>query len=141
MQRYISFIGYFEFYTKFSNLVQWAIFHYNLFKYLFKTSTKIRGGKQEHIIPLCAKIQGCSLKILSESTSFPFWTNLIICAATMFLLALQPLIISPTCRQPYQIQEHAPIGLILVHEIMSFISCPELEFCKTCTSKFPLLSN
>ena len=40
MQKYISISRYFEFYTKFSNLVRRTVLHYNLFKYLFKTSTK-----------------------------------------------------------------------------------------------------
>ena len=45
MQKYLLSIGDFEPYNKFSNLVQWAILHYNLYKYFFQTSTKIRGGQ------------------------------------------------------------------------------------------------
>ena len=55
MQKYISFIGYFGFYTKFSNLVQWATLHYNLFKYFFKTSTKIRGVSRSILFNLMQK--------------------------------------------------------------------------------------
>ena len=56
MQKYISFLGYFEFYTKFSNLVQWTVLHYNLFKYFFKTSTKIRGGQGAYYFALCKNL-------------------------------------------------------------------------------------
>ena len=40
MQKYLLVIGDFELYTKFSNLVQLVILHYNLFKYFFKNSSK-----------------------------------------------------------------------------------------------------
>ena len=40
MQKYLLVIGDFELYTKFSNLVQLIILHYNLFKYFFKNSSK-----------------------------------------------------------------------------------------------------
>ena len=100
MQKYISFFGYFELYIKFSNLVQWAILHYNLFKYLFKTSTKIMGYQWQYIIQLYAKIHWCSLKNLSKSTPYSFWSSLVICTATIFLLALLPMILFPTHRPP-----------------------------------------
>ena len=41
-----------------------------------------------HKIHLQAKTQWCSLKNLSGSTSFAFWSNLVICTATIFFLAL-----------------------------------------------------
>ena len=40
MQKYLLVIGDFELYTNFSNLVQWALLHYNPFKYFFKNSSK-----------------------------------------------------------------------------------------------------
>ena len=40
MQKYLLSIGDFELYTNFSNLVQWALLHYNPFKYFFKNSSK-----------------------------------------------------------------------------------------------------
>ena len=56
MEKYLLFIGDFELNNKISNLVQWAILHYNLFKYLFKASTKIMGYQWQYIIQLYAKI-------------------------------------------------------------------------------------
>ena len=47
--------------------------------------------QQMHIIQLHAKTQCCSLKNLSESSSFPFWSSLVICTATPFYFALIPL--------------------------------------------------
>ena len=44
-----------------------------------------------HTIHLQAKTQYCSLKYLSESSSFPFWSSLVICTATQFYFALVPL--------------------------------------------------
>ena len=44
--------------------------------------------QQMHIIQLYAKTHWCSLKYLSESTSFSFWSSLVICTATIFYLAL-----------------------------------------------------
>ena len=44
-----------------------------------------------HIIKLYAKNQCCSLKNLSESTSFSFWSSLVICTATLVYFALVPL--------------------------------------------------
>ena len=41
-----------------------------------------------HIIQLYAKTHWCSLKNLSESTSFSFWSSLVICTATLNYLAL-----------------------------------------------------
>ena len=41
-----------------------------------------------HTIHLQAKTQWCSLKKLSGSTSFAFWSNLVICTTTIFFLAL-----------------------------------------------------
>ena len=41
-----------------------------------------------HTIQLYAKTQWCSLKNLSESTTFAFWSNLVICTATLFYFAL-----------------------------------------------------
>ena len=41
-----------------------------------------------HTIHLQAKNQSCSLKNLSGSTSFAFWSKLVICTATLFFLAL-----------------------------------------------------
>ena len=53
------------------------------------------------IMQLHAKTQWCSLKYLSESTSFSFWSSLVICTATLFYFALVPmsfflLIVLPT---------------------------------------------
>ena len=79
---------YFEPYTQFFFSGPECILHYNLFKYFFKTSTKIKGGQYEPIVSLCAKTYLCSLKNLSESTSSSFWTNLMVCTSTMFLLGL-----------------------------------------------------
>ena len=44
-----------------------------------------------HAIHLHATTQCCSLKNLSESSSFPFWSSLVICTATLFYFALVPL--------------------------------------------------
>ena len=44
-----------------------------------------------HTIHLQAKTQCCSLKNLSESSSFPFWSSLVIRTATPFHFALIPL--------------------------------------------------
>ena len=44
------------------------------------------------MIQLYAKTQWCYLKVLSESTSSSFWSNMMVCKATIFLLALWPLI-------------------------------------------------
>ena len=41
-----------------------------------------------HTIQLYTKTQCCSLKHLSESTSFLFWSSLVICTATLFYFAL-----------------------------------------------------
>ena len=41
-----------------------------------------------HTIHLQAKTQWCSLENLSGSTSSAFWSNLVICTATMFFFAL-----------------------------------------------------
>ena len=41
-----------------------------------------------HTIHLQAKTQCCSLENLSGSASFAFWSNLVICTATIFFLAL-----------------------------------------------------
>ena len=43
------------------------------------------------MIQLHAKTQCCSLKHLSESTSFSFWSSLMICTATLFHFALVPM--------------------------------------------------
>ena len=94
MQKYISFMEYFEPCTQFFFSGPECNLHYNPFKYLFLASTKIRGGHQERIIPVCAKNYLCSLKNLSESTSSSFWTNWMVCTAT--------LILSPTCSPPCQ---------------------------------------
>ena len=55
-----------------------------------------------HTIHLQAKTQWCSLKNLSESSSFPFWSSLVICTATQFYFALVSLSFFPTCSPPYQ---------------------------------------
>ena len=47
--------------------------------------------QQMHIIQLHAKTQCCSLKNLSESTSFSFWSSLVICTTTLFCFALEPM--------------------------------------------------
>ena len=44
--------------------------------------------QQMHMIQLHAKTHWCSLKNLSESTSFSFWSSLVICTATLNYLAL-----------------------------------------------------
>ena len=44
-----------------------------------------------HTIQLYEKTHCCSLKNLSESTSFSFWSSLVICTATLFYFALVPL--------------------------------------------------
>ena len=44
-----------------------------------------------HTIHIQAKTQGCSLENLSGSASFAFWSNLMICTATIFFLALMTL--------------------------------------------------
>ena len=44
-----------------------------------------------HTIQLHAKTQRCSLKHLNESTSFSFWSSLVICTATLFYFTLVPL--------------------------------------------------
>ena len=84
--------GDFELYTKFSNLVQFALLHYNLFKYSFRTYTKIRGCQQEDIIQLYAKTHECSLKNLSKSSSFALWSSLAFSTTTLFYFTLVPMI-------------------------------------------------
>ena len=44
-----------------------------------------------HTISLQAKTQCCSLEKLSELSSFPFWSSLVICTATLFYFALVPM--------------------------------------------------
>ena len=41
-----------------------------------------------HTIHLLAKTQWCSLENLSESPSFAFWSNWVVCTATLFYFAL-----------------------------------------------------
>ena len=48
--------------------------------------------QQMHMIQLHAKTHWCSLKNLSESTSFSFWSSLVICTATLIYFALVPMI-------------------------------------------------
>ena len=43
------------------------------------------------IMQLHAKTQCCSMKDLSESSSFTVWSSLVICTATLFYLALVPM--------------------------------------------------
>ena len=88
MQDLFQSFGNFELYPKFSNLVQFVKLHCNLFKYFFKTSTKIGGCQQQCIIQLYAKTHWCSLKNLSKSSSSSFWSSLVFCTATIFYLAL-----------------------------------------------------
>ena len=75
VQKYLLVIGDFELHTKFSNLVQLVILHYNLFKYFFKNSSKclemsvdpynsilcknpwVFFGKFEQIILFCSLVQ------------------------------------------------------------------------------------
>ena len=54
------------------------------------------------IMQLHAKTQCCSMKDLSESSSFPFWSSLVICTATPFYFALVPMRFFPTYSLPYQ---------------------------------------
>ena len=68
---------------------------------LLKILPSVWRCQQVHIIQLHAKTQCCSLKNLSESTSFSFWSSLVICTATLFYFALVPmsfflLIVLPT---------------------------------------------
>ena len=44
-----------------------------------------------HIIQPYAKTQQCSMKDLIESSSFSFWSSLVICTATLFYFALVPM--------------------------------------------------
>ena len=53
-------------------------------------------------IQLYGKTQWCSLKNLSESSSFPFWSNLRFCTVTTFLVAPWSMIPFPTCSPPCQ---------------------------------------
>ena len=91
MQNYLLAIGDFELYTNFSNLVQQVFLHCNPFKYFFKNSSSVWRWQWMHTIHLQAKTQWCSLENLSGSTSFAFWSNLVICTATIFFLALMTL--------------------------------------------------
>ena len=77
----------FQCYTCFSDLVQWALLHYNPFKYFPRASTKIMGYQQQLAIQLYAKTQWCSLDNLSASTYYSFWTRLVFSTATPSFLA------------------------------------------------------
>ena len=92
MQKYPLVIGDFELYINFSNLVQQVFLHYNLFKYFFKVSTKIRGCQQGYIIQIYAKIHWCSLKKLSKSSYFALWSSWLFSIATLFYFNLVPMI-------------------------------------------------
>ena len=94
--------GDFELFPKFSNLVQFALLHYNLFKYFFKTSTKIRGCQQEYIIQLYAKTHWCSMENLSKTSSFALWTRLAFSTATPIFIALLPMILLLAYSPPYK---------------------------------------
>ena len=129
MQKDISFIGYFEFYTKFSNLVQWAFLHYNPFKYFFLASTKIMGCQQQHMFQLYAKNQCCSLKFLSDSTSSSFWSNMMVRTTSIFLLALWPLILSPACRPPYKTPNSRSMDPLKYFWFMRCCHLPPVQNC------------
>ena len=92
MQKYLLVNEDFQLYPKFSKLVQFVILHYNLFKYFFKVSTKIRGCQQEYIIQFYVKNHWCSLKNLSKSSSFALWSSWVFSTATLFCFALVPMI-------------------------------------------------
>ena len=53
-----------------------------------------------HIIQLYAKTHWCSLKNLSKSSSSSFGSSLVFCTATMFYLAILPLIFLLLIDQP-----------------------------------------
>ena len=67
-----------------------------------KILPSVWGCQEMHIIQLHAKTQWCSLKNLSESTSFSFWSSLVICTATLFLFCSRAHELSPTYSPPYQ---------------------------------------
>ena len=58
---------------------------------LLKILPSVWGCQWMFIIQLHAKTQCCSLKLLSESTSFSFWSSLVICTTTLVYFALVPL--------------------------------------------------
>ena len=86
----------FEILSSTSILQIWSSRHFCTTTYLnilLKILPSVWGCQEMHIIQLHAKTQWCSLKDLSESTSFPFRSSLMICTATLFYFALVPLIV------------------------------------------------
>ena len=72
----------------------WSSRHFCTATYLnisLKTLPSVWRCQQMLTIQLHAKTQCCSLKNLSESTSFSFWSSLVICTATLFYFALVPM--------------------------------------------------
>ena len=65
-----------------------ALLHCNPFKYFFKNSSKCLEMSVDAYNSSSSKTQCCSLKNLSGSTSFAFWSNLVICTATLFFSLL-----------------------------------------------------
>ena len=92
--------------------------------------------QQMHIIQLHAKTQCCSLKNLSESTSFSFWSSLVICTATLFYFALVPMNFFLLVALPAK-----PLRPGDWTHWRIFSACNEALFLlsKTCTSKFLVL--
>ena len=75
----------------FSNLVQQVFCTTTYLNILLKILPSVWRCQWMHTIHLQAKTQCCSLKNLSESSSFPCWSSLVICTATPFYFALIPL--------------------------------------------------
>ena len=88
MQRYLLLIGDFELYIIFANLAQWVSLQYTYLNISLKILPSVWRCQWMPTIQLYAKIQWCSLKNLSVSTSFSFWSSLVICTATLFYFAL-----------------------------------------------------
>ena len=81
----------------------WSSRHFCTTTYLnipLKILPSVWRCQQMHIIQLYAKTHWCSLKYLSESTSFSFWSNLVICTATLNYLALVTLSFFPLINHP-----------------------------------------
>ena len=69
----------------------WSSRHFCTTTYLnipLKILPSVWRCQQMHIIQLHAKSQCCCLKDLSVSTSFSFWSSLVICTATLFYFNL-----------------------------------------------------
>ena len=117
----------------------WSSRHFYTATYLIislKILPSVQRCQQMHTIQLRAKIQCCSLKYLSESPSFSFWSSLVICTATLFYFALVSMSFFLLVALPAK-----PLspGEWSHWRILSACNEPFFFLSKTCTGKFLVL--